>query len=172
VFGVKHHEAIDYTNWLTVSSGLPITETSYWDVVNSDDANNRPIKKGKQGFRLPSETEWKFAARSGISTKYPFGADASLSVQYAWSRENSKAKSHQNVCQFRPNLGGLFDVNGNMQEWVQDPIREKEGNGFLKPQIFGGSFDYSVLHIDRGWEVSPTDSINDIGFRIVQSIHY
>lgn len=176
VFGPTWLESIKYLNWLSVSSGLPITETSYLDIRYPTkgfelpflyETKNRPIKRGKRGFRLPSKIEWIFAARSGVETDYPFGSDASLSDQYAWSRGNSETSSHHSVCKLRPNLGGLFDVNGNLAEWVQDYNGAHDEPEFI---IFGGSFENITVRIEREWKLSQDEKMNDIGFRIVQSI--
>jgi serine/threonine protein kinase len=176
VFGPTWLESIKYLNWLSVSSGLPITETSYLDIRYPTkgfelpflyETKNHPIKRGKRGFRLPSKIEWIYAARSGVETAYPFGSDASLSDQYAWSRGNSETSSHHSVCKLRPNLGGLFDVNGNLAEWVQDYNGAHDEPEFI---IFGGSFENITVRIEREWKLCQDEKMNDIGFRIVQSI--
>ena len=74
-------------------------------------------KTGKQ-YRLPSEAEWEYAARAG-STKWSFGDNKSQLGDYAWIMANSQGKT-QRVAQKRPNAFGLFDMHGNVWEWVQD----------------------------------------------------
>ena len=75
-------------------------------------------KTGKQ-YRLPSEAEWEYAARAGSSTKWSFGDNESQLGDYAWYVSNSQRKT-QRAAQKRPNAFGLFDMHGNVWDWVQD----------------------------------------------------
>jgi len=72
-----------------------------------------------QHFRLPSEAEWEYAARAGTTTRWSWGNSDSVAGQYAWYDGNSGDQTHP-VGQKSPNGFGLYDMHGNVWEWVED----------------------------------------------------
>ena len=85
------------------------------------------------GYRLPSEAEWEYAARAGSTTKYYFGDDESQLCWYANHADTSMDNGVWNeacvdgvsegaaeVGQYRPNEFSLYDMHGNVYEWVED----------------------------------------------------
>jgi formylglycine-generating enzyme required for sulfatase activity len=79
-----------------------------------------------QFYRLPYEAEWEYACRAGTTTKYYFGDDDDQLDQHAWHYNVSDEQRH--ACgQLKPNPWGLYDMYGNVSEWVLDAYTE---NGY------------------------------------------
>jgi len=96
---------------------LPVEQVSWEDVQRFIRKLNE--KEGSDKYRLPSETEWEYAARAGTTTRYYFGDGVSELPDYAWYSDNSEGRTHP-IGQKKPNHWGLYDMHGNIWEWVQD----------------------------------------------------
>jgi formylglycine-generating enzyme required for sulfatase activity len=74
-------------------------------------------------YRLPTEAEWEYACRAGSNSIYPFGDDAVKLDEYAWYRTNSDNRYHKTGLR-KPNAWGLYDMLGNVGEWVLDQYQQ------------------------------------------------
>jgi formylglycine-generating enzyme len=108
----------------------PVERVS-WDDVQEfiKKLNNKTGKK----YRLPTEAEWEYAARSGGKREKYAGTSSNSELgSYAWYDNNSKSKTHS-VGQKEPNGLGFYDMTGNVWEWSQDiyskkAYKEHQGN--------------------------------------------
>ncbi|GFO96672.1 hypothetical protein ig2599ANME_0861 [groundwater metagenome] len=159
---------------------LPVEKVSWNDVQEFIKKLNE--KEGMNKYRLPTESEWEYAARAGTTTMYSFGDDESKLGDYAWYYSNSGNKIHE-VGQKKPNPWGLYDIHGNVWEWVQDMWHDNyngaptdgsawEGDGSAR--VFrGGCWDSGAAGSLRSalrYRARPGYRDGSLGFRLVRDV--
>lgn len=170
-----------------IGDDLPVEQINYFEVQDF-------IKKSNGECRLPTEAEWEYASAGGAQTRYYWGD--MMDSAYAWFEDNSEKKTHP-VGKKLPNQYGIYDMMGNVWEWMDDwyaaNYKETEKQNPKGPStgenkvIRGGSFDSSAgaLRVTNRTWVNPGNRVytkittyggivneiyNYIGFRCAKSV--
>ena len=133
-------------------------------------------------YRRPTEAEWEYAARGGTTTRYSFGDGEGQLGTYAWYSANSGGKT-QPVGGKAANPFGLYDMHGNVWEWVEDCDRDNlsgqpaNGAAYTTPgcsnRVFRGGSARNDPHFLRSafrWRNTPSDRISVLGFRLARTL--
>lgn len=173
IVNVSFYNAIEYSNWLSKQFNLIPYYSLYIDNFNN---TNIDIDLKSNGFRLPLETEWEFAARGGNLEKdrdYRYSGGNNLE-ELGWYNDNSINRSHS-VGQKKPNELGIYDLTGNVWEWCWngDNVELKAFNKSRYPfssykVIRGGAWsEHSINCRIISQDTYDFNFINsNIGFRI------
>jgi formylglycine-generating enzyme required for sulfatase activity len=126
----------------------PVVNVSWNDVQQFISRLNR---QSDQRYRLPTEAEWEYAARSGGKKEKWAGTRIELELgDYTWHQENSQRSIHP-VGQKKPNGLGLFDMSGNVWEWCQDRYDKDYYQKSLKNNPSGPSNGISRVLRGGSW---------------------
>ena len=137
-------------------------------------------------YRLPSESEWEYAARAGTETAYSWGDEIGVNRANCDGCGNEwDNKKTSPVGSFEPNAFGLYDMHGNVMEWVEDCWHDNyegapsdgrawtSGDDSSRAVLRGGSwinYPRNLRSANRGWS-SPSIRYNSGGFRLVQDLN-
>jgi formylglycine-generating enzyme required for sulfatase activity len=135
-------------------------------------------------YRLLTEAEWEYAARAGSSARFAFGEAEEQIDKYAWYIKNSGRRT-QPVALKKANAFGLYDMHGNVFEWVEDPSHNNyigaptDGSAWLQGGddssrvIRGGSWYYfpRVLRAAFRLKYSTSFRNSDLGFRLARTLN-
>lgn len=180
VEGVTWYDAVEFCNKLSTKEGIQKVYT----ITNRIPLTGYPITSAtvktdfnKNGYRLPTEAEWEFAARGGpLSLGFLYSGSNNINEVAWWA--GSEKPTHP-VGEKSPNEIGLYDMSGNVMEWCQDwygsysseSQTDPLGPGYgIKKVLRGGS----IMHLEDGCRVTfrsnpeyPGSRGPAIGFRIV-----
>jgi len=169
-------DALRYCNKLSALEGLPLCyqlagQTATW-----------PEGVKCKGYRLPTEAEWEYAARAGTNLKFS-GTDNQTNLEeFAWFLDNADETTHP-VGTKKPNGWGLYDLSGNVWEWVWDAYYPYDPADSFTTRFFhmfrGGSWinsaDQARITCRAGENATAGETERNlrsihVGFRIVRSL--
>ncbi|MCF7913509.1 MAG: formylglycine-generating enzyme family protein [Candidatus Cloacimonetes bacterium] len=173
VYYVSWYDAVEYCNALSEQEGFtPCYDLSDWSC--DFEAN---------GYRLPTEAEWEYAARGGENwtDNNRYSGTTDELDDYAWYYSNSDGQSHEAGTKLANQLG-IYDMTGNVWEWCNDwytgdyygssPAENPSGPALGSYRVNrGGSwyFNNSYCRVANRHYYSPGFSYDSLGFRIARS---
>jgi formylglycine-generating enzyme len=192
VESVSWYAALVFCNKLSVSEGLqPVyvisesTDPNDWGNIPSGKDNARwnkvTMAADANGYRLPTEAEWEYACRAGSKTPYSTGG--SMSNNTGWYKANSDSKTHEVGLKKPANAWGLYDMHGNVWEWVWDRYdsdyytadgagTDPTGPASGSYRIFrGGSWSDDAWGLRAAYRnrTNPWDRLISLGFRVARN---
>jgi len=179
VINVTWNDTIGFLNWLSTKENLPPAYDKDGNLIDFDGNKTRDITN-VLGYRLPTEIEWEFAGKGGVKSKPTLFSGSNDLGDVSWYSDNSMGKTHE-VATKMPNELGIYDMSGNVWEWINDNSGVYSGierinsvgpkNRSLKI-LRGGSFNsiLSDTQLTFRDELSPNTKDIYYGFRVARTI--
>ncbi len=158
----------------------PVESVSWYDVQDFIYELNSLTGKN---YRLPTEAEWEYATRAGTTTQYYCGDDESRLDDIAWYDDNATSYTTHPVGQRVPNAWGLYDMSGNVYEWVSDkydsdyyeisPSTDPQGPSSGLHRVFrGGGWFTNAKKCRSSFRAHNYPEIdgNGLGFRLARKL--
>ncbi|OGV63341.1 MAG: hypothetical protein A3K19_29055 [Lentisphaerae bacterium RIFOXYB12_FULL_65_16] len=128
-------------------------------------------------YRMPTEAEWEYACRAGTTTAYCFGDDPSQLGAYADFKGNNDGMTNR-VAQRRPNAYGVYDMHGNVWEWILETFAPYPGGAPIDPEtagwrsLRGGNWHEpaETCRSANRCRLPPASKGNILGFRLVRAL--
>ncbi len=157
------------------NDSLPVEMVS-WNDIQPFIAKMNALNDGYL-YRMPTEAEWEYSCRAGTTGDYAGNLD-----EMGWYLNNSGNKTHP-AGQKQPNAWGLYDMHGNVEEWVQDwydsnyysqsPLVDPQGPESGTLRVFrGGGWYNSAYNLRSAFraDIAPNYVGNGVGFRILRTV--
>jgi formylglycine-generating enzyme required for sulfatase activity len=173
VTNVSWFDVVEYCNKLSGKSGLTPAYSGSNDNISCNFTAN--------GYRLPTEAEWEYAARGGNRDMFSFAYAGGNTVDVlGWHTGNSEQRSHE-IATKQPNSLGLYDMSGNVWEWCWDWYSAYTLREATNPQgaargenrvTRGGSWSSDASQLRSAYRnpATPASNYQDVGFRVIRPI--